>query len=612
MAKTTYDSSTYDLFMEYDGRDIGIILARDENGVMFVPGFAPNLQQQFKTGTFGYENVPSEIDTPVSWEDWRFGAGFQDDPDGTPSAGPRGYNFSRGVDVSHGNRAYLSPERQNPDAVFVLAPVKYLQTSVGFFAIAATSIYEWNSTVWVERDDASGDSENYTDIIQMDGIIYAARGSGADYKYSADGITWTAFTDSDDNPDFFVVRGVSSAQAVLWMVKANGDILNTTDGQNSGVAWSAADSVGDTSLTLRGLFTLDDDIYTTFSEKMTRYTGTITEEVWGGGVTMNRNTNGQKPFVWNDQKAYVPYGDRLMQFDPNGPFMDPVWPSEFHRGSDELNGEITAIAGDGDWLYLAIKNLDGNTYICKFNPYRNNGIGELHTYFFLGANDCNALSVQGAGANAASSTNPTLHLGYGNDSQYVILTRPNTLPEDDGAYRYDTAGGYIVTGWHPWGAFAYPKFLNGGKVTGYALTESETVEQFYEVDQSGVPVSILTATVTGRTIEDITNEVSFSKCRLRLNFTSASNQKTPIVQSALLHATPKPPRKRVWTFVAELGPSVFKPRGGAHKRVSARDTEAFLFGSANRWVKLRDPNTSKEFIVHVLDVQGTVAGASGS
>jgi hypothetical protein len=603
------DIGTYDIFLDYSSNKMGFILGKDEQGnKRWWPGLAPVLAQQINTGAFSYEQIPSEIDVPVPIESWD-SAGIADGGS-TAAQNLRGYHYSQNIDASSGTRLYLSPERQavlEDDATAIAAaPVKFADTTLGLFAIAGAYIYELSQGTgqWVERNDASGDAQNYTDIAEMDGILYACRGSAADYKYSSDGITWTAFTDSDNNFDRFAVRGITSAQAILWGVKSTGEIKNTTNGQNSGVAWSAADAVGHTSETVRGMVEANDDLYIFKNEGIYRYTGSATEDVWLGGKQMQRTSNGKYPFVWYDGSIYVPYGDQLLKFDPtqtDGVSLAFVFPTEHMAESDELNGTITAITGDAKWLYVTVKNSDGNSYIMRGNPYRNNGAGEWHTWVYLGANDCNALLVAGPGT--IHTNNPALMAGYATAASYYILTRQGLRPEDDSNYRFDTTtSAKLVGSWKSVGAQSFPKFLNAGRIVAESTTAGRPLVLKYEVDSNlGVETTLVTATSVGSTTANQTADVSFNRIREIITMATADNTVTPVAVGFVFNTTPNPPRKRVWSFEVVVGDEL-EANGGVRSRYSGRDIEAFLFNSLNQRVTLYD-RRNRSFVVRILDIR---------
>lgn len=609
---TPRELGAYDLFLEYDCQKYGLILHRDsEDQPSWFPGLAPDLQPQFNTGDFGYENVPSNIDIPVSLQNFGKGAGFQDDPDESPNPVVRAYSYSRCVDASEGDRAYLGPLQVNQAGISACDnPIKYWHFSEGgVFLVAGNAIYEYivACDTWTSRQAlADGDG---TDIVEFNGVMYVAQGSAGAYYYSTCGTSWTKSTLSCGNPrpKYWTTR-----DDVLWYVDSEGQVANTTNGINGGVAWSAEDNVGHSSETTRGILELDGDLYIYKCEGIYRYTGTLTEDVWLGGRTYRRPTNGLAPYVWVDGNSYVPYHDRLLRFRHGDAQLDFVFPTKDMRGHPELNGTITAVTGDGRWLYLMLKNAAGNTYLVKGNPYRRDGLGEWHTYSYLEANDSNAMTLLGPTADFEDTNNPHLLFQKGTgasaDTFYITLPRTGLRPEDCTTYKFATCG-KLYASWNGAGTRAFPKFLNEGRVVGGALGSACTIRLDYEIDSSQSEVEILTATVSGHTSANICSTVSYERVRgiIKMARTACSTCKSPILHASVLHSTPNPPRRHSWTFFVDVADRL-ELRGGGQSRYSGRDLEAFLFQAATKRPKLFD-RTGRSFVVRVLDVQ-TVAGGS--
>jgi hypothetical protein len=597
----------YDLFLDYDGETLGIILHRDENGnVSWFPGLAPALQQQFQTGDWGYELTPSEVDIPFSWQDFSGGAGFQDDPNGGPGPGPRRYSYSRGIDASEGTRITLSP-LQVADSGIAAAPVKYIETSLGTYAIAGRFIYELTTApgTWTERNDA-GAGKAWTDIIEYKGSLFAAQANDGSYEYSADGTTWAAYTDEVINAFYFATRG-----DVLWAVLSNNTMRNNASGtaKDGGTAWTAADNVGHSGETVRGLKEIDNSLYVFKEEGIYEYTGTSDEDVWLGGMENRRTTNGFMPFVWFDQKTYVPYGDRLIQFDHLQPRIIPIFPTDAMKGHPEINGQIAAIDGDNRWLYVTIQNHNGDYYVLKGNPYHNNGEGEWHTYLYLGAVASAASIVIGKGAANPSTTNPALVLGLAAAGGHYILPRVGWRAEDDANVAFDTAGGLLFGSNTGFGGLAFSKFLNAGSVTALNLSATETARLSYEVEDNGAQVAVVTGTETGTTRAQVTGDIEFQRIRPVIRLLTGASTTGPVFIAAVLHATPNPPRRHSMTFLMDVADNL-EMRGGGQSSYSARAIEAFMFGAVTKRARLTDGD-GRTFIVKVNTVAGISAGQSG-
>ena len=587
-----------DLTLIVEDEEVPIYVATEEGARLILDGIAPETPNQFRVDPFGYESIDPRVSTPVSFEDWAEGCGFEEGRDKFSRETPlrvRRYNYTRGVDLSWPGRGFKAAIRQAPGGIDA-APTKFFYSpSLGVFALATTSIWEWNSTTWTERDDASSDAANYTDITELDAVLYAARGTSRDYKYSTNGTSWTAFTDADLNYDYFATRSGESNQGVLWGIQADGLIRNTVDGQNSGTSWTLADAVGHTSETVTGLLEGDDgNLYVFKREGIYRYTGTATEDVWKSKYLSTEN--GKKAYRHSDGRFYVPYGSGMLQFDPlvEGTTLVHVFPGQRRVGNAEITGNVTAIGGDEQWLYIAVKNGAGNTYILKGLP----DLDIWHTFLYLGANDCNALLVVPEGTVHAS--NPVLLMGVGASAQHVVLPRPGYDPLSDDNYEFDTADGVVVGPWLDYGAQTYSKFLNAGRTVMRGATAARTVVLAYDLDDGGSFTTLLTSSSNGQTEETITSDVSFVRIRYQATFTSNAVTDSPIWLGSVLEATPNPPRFRSWQ------PRVLmldEPRQnmGGRSRISASKTKRLLLKAPTVRCQLRD-GAGSTYVVKVLDI----------
>lgn len=601
-----------DFSLNYNNQTKFFRIRRVEGRLRYWPRFAPRLADQVNTGSFSYLQFPAEIEVSIPFERWELGAGV-DNQSGASKTASSGalplpaYSYSQGVDASYEDRLYISPS-SNAMTGPTSAPIKFAELADGVFCIAGTSIWEIaaadSAPVWTERNDASGDAVNYTDIAEMDGINYAGRGDSVDYKYSADGITWTAFTDADRNQKFFAVRGISSAEAVLWGVTETGLVRNTTNGQNGGVAWSANDAVAHTSETVKGVVVANDDIYIFTDRAIYLYTGSATKDLWTGGRALNAAQNGHSPLSWVDGRVYVPYGERLLAFAPTDDQtaaidIEQVFPLA-GLSHPEVNGEITATAASATHIYIAVKNAAGNTYIMKGRP----GTG-WHTWMYLGANDCNAMLVASPGV--VHPTNPVLLFGYGASARFAVLPRAHLLPDQDSQYRFDTAGGTLYGSYVDTGALAFAKLLNRGSLETESTTAARTVALAYRVD-NGSATTLLTATDDGRNDANVSTEVSFRRVRAEITLSTNNVEASPIVLGALFGVTQTPPNKRMWQIETDIRDQISMP-DGTQSPDSLKELRKFLFNARHARATFQDfRENGDDFTVIVLDVVPPVDG----
>ena len=603
MPKPTRDASSYDIYLEHSAsgsaEKVGYMLAPDESGGLGIrAATAPLLAQQFQLGGFGYDQVPADIYVPIPFDSFEGGAGYAEDS----GQGKNRYNYSRGVDLSGHDKAYLSPVNTAHTGVSA-APVKFLDGTDGFFVIAGSAVFEHDgvgTTAWTSRHSLAGAG---TDIIEKDGTVFVACGDAATYAYSADGVTFTNSTLADPYAHRFAVRGQSSGTAVLFKITSTGALKTNTSGINGGAAWSAATQLGHTSEGMGAFLEADDSLFAFKKEGIYSFNGTITEDVWTGGKQLRRAQNGLSALRYINGKMYTTYGDKILEVDPLSLDMRWIFPADEMSGNSEINGQITAFTDDGTWIYFALKNSAGNSYIMKLRP------GDepiVHTYIYLGASDCNAMIIVGPGV--VHATNPCLVIGAGSAVNHYVLPRSGLRPEDDSNMRFPLIG-TVYGSWMDAAAPAFRKFLNSGQVLGANLAAGRYIKLQYEVDDSGTQTTLVTATGSGATSANISSTVEFSRIRYASEFSTTVIIGTYIVTPVLLaqsfNVTLNPPRRRTWTFDVLVGDRL-PLRGGGVSRFSGRQLEDHLFDSLTQRVTFYD-RRGRSHTVRVLDIQANTA-----
>ena len=193
-------------------------LIETEEGVMWQRGLAPDVAPQQRTTAFSYEHRLPSIDLPASFESFIYGAGFEDAPD-TGELGFKGYNYTQGVDLSWGKRGYLGPQLQTGGTT-TQAPVKFVMSSLGLFAMTTRYIFENVAGTWTQRFDA-GAVGRINDLIEFSDelrvyLLVALRGQA--YYYSVDGITFIAAESAAAAPAYRVSQDATTAGATSLTV----------------------------------------------------------------------------------------------------------------------------------------------------------------------------------------------------------------------------------------------------------------------------------------------------------------------------------------------------------------------------------------------------------
>ena len=599
----TRDRSGYDVYLEYDGVKVGFRLADiPDLGLSWSRGLQPMLAEEQRTsGTFDYQQVPAEVDVPLGFDNWSGGCGTIELASLTSTS--VGYNYSQYIDASYGDRLYLSPafnqlyKTKTSSTTIDAAPAFMAENSLGTYVCAGRYLYKYDTAddEFDEVDDLGSGITFTGPVREFNGKLYAPAGDDDDYQVSSDGTTWAASAATDNNAVFFTARGRTSTTPQFWKIDSSGNLKSATAPDGSGSTWSAAVPVGHTSETVTGLLTADDKVWVFKKEGIWWYDGTNVNDFWTGGRQMLRDSNGKNPLLWVDGFIYVPYGDRLMRIDPQNETFIMVYPTDDMLGNTELNGAITAITGDADWIYLAQKNAAGNTYLIKINPYKG-----VHTWNYQASNDCNALLVTGAGAIADS--NPSVLAGYASTIGSYINPRAGMRPPDDENYVYTTNTGVIIGPKLNVGAKLFKKFLSAGRVLGSSLTAAATAVLRYEIDEA-TPETIITADDDGESFAVFTNEVEFNQIRYNMQMTTGSEGTSPIVNSVVLNTILNPPRRKSWNFSVSVSDGVILS-GGGRASMNGGYLESFLFGGVQKRVTLYDRRNGKTFVGRIINVQG--------
>lgn len=604
----------YDFSLTVGDTTRGFMVAKDENNrkiwrVGLAPALAP--QQRLSASNL-YAGAPPEINSIFAAERWGDGAGYRDSVIQEDCLCTR-YPYSRGVDLSYTLRGYLSPKRlarrQDSGVALSAAPGYIESTTLGVLMYAGAYIYRWDSTtdVWIEVDDASGDGEDYRGkITEKDGTVYIARGAGAAYKYSTNGTTWTASnrTTNDALADDFTTRGDDGTNLNTIVRLRSGRVSVSTDGINSGTAWSSEDTIGSTSETSKFIIAVDDALYIYKKEGIYRYDFVNVDDLW---ITEYLQDDNADYLYWgSDGLLYANYGDRILQFDPQQNLFKYVFPL-IDMDDTEIKGSITGLTGDDFNMYLSVQNAKGNTYIIKGNP------GEAwHTIAYPVTDNTvdtteDTATMRVLGPGTIHAENPVLVTGYGaTDTVHYILPRANLRPEDDPNCLFEDvpglSGAFVVGPWVDFGAAAYTKFLNRGTLLGENLSASRTLVLGYQLPGAAA-VSIITADYDGFTSAEVSSAIELNRVRYKLTMTTGDSGSTPILIGLTLQSTLNSPRFRVWNIVVALAPEIEINDNVRDFWQDSDELEDFLFTAVTQRVTLTD-RRDRQYLVKLNEFDG--------
>jgi len=583
------DFGKYDLFIEHSGVEYPYVIAEDQQSgfLLYQPTLVPETSAQQHTGNFSYDALPVELTNPVYFDLWALGAGFVDAPANTVTFD--GYGYSRGVDASWGNRLYLSPKKTPLGTLGAAVTGTYFSPSFGFYAIAGRYLYQLQAGAFVQVHDA-GAGKTLTDIVEygnsVDTYLFLATGDSENIRYSTDGTTFTS-TVAGVTGSFFSVRGQTTVEPVLWLIKVNGRIANSIE-PTTAIEWSFDDQIGLTSEIVTGLVVADTLLYILKEEGVYTFNGVDVGHLLSLRQ-IAQTGNGGKHYVDVNGFVFTNYGNRLLRHDPVG-LKTGVAFTSYHP---ELNGQIQGISGNTLHTFFALKNAAGGAYLMK------GGGDAWHSIAYLGAANVGAIEVLPPGV--IHATNPVVLVGVGADVSYYVLPREGHFPDNDGNCTFELTGDIygsridagVATMW---------KEMNGLRVVVQNVDITRTVTVAISCDEAAEEELAVVVT-DGLAETRLPSSLSFTQFFYHVILSTEVESESPRVFSMMFDNTPFPPRRRAWAIVLAVEDSHLARGGGDGDYYGYRRLERHLFAAANQQVRFTDI-TGSEYLAKVLSVTG--------
>lgn len=200
-------------------------------------------------------------------------------------------------------------------------------------------------------------------------------------------------------------------------------------------------------------------------------------------------------------------------------------------------GLVTAIQGSARWLYYAIENVAGETWV----NVHDSRSGVHHTLFDLGLNACDALAIS-----SLIGTEQRLYFGYGNALGLCILPKDGDAAVDYSGSRF-SAEGYLDL---PDIDFDLPDEikvpLHLDVVTEGVAAGSQMIEVQVSYDGGGYS-SLGYVTMSPKT--KLTFEpLTMRRIGLRLIFTTTNSRYSPQLRGLVVRANVNPEVYRIWSF----------------------------------------------------------------
>ena len=419
------------------------------------------------------------------------------------------------------------------------------------------------TTVWTAATDTVA---GVTHMAEFKGIMYAAVGTSTKYWYSSNGTAWTQ-TDLTDGyaARFLVAPNPDGTAENLWKFKQPNELSRTTDGRtlSPGIQWESPTYVGDTSHNITNIFLQNNKLMVGREDNLYNVDSNGGTHPFRDDLKVNQSANNYKyvaewqTSVYHSEARGMGEITAYSTYDVMGPL----------TGIDDIGkiGDIVGIAGDKDWLYVAVDE-GTNTIIYKGREILNNQ-GKLQwqwcPWVFLGENACATIAVA-----QHSTTDFRLWFGYGTTTAYVILS---DNPLGDSAVRYPTSGFLRMCydyGTDPnWDNLWQSAVVESHRVDSGAITaaaDGESVAVKYRDDTDTTATAIIAAYTTSGVVETnfaaggvagtpITNK----RVQFEIHLASDTNTATPVVTFFQAKGVEKPTTVRIHeaTYAIDDSPS---------------------------------------------------------
>lgn len=237
---------------------------------------------------------------------------------------------------------------------------------------------------------------------------------------------------------------------------------------------------------------------------------------------------------------YAPASDTTGEARDITPWADPT------RRPYAIKGLPTAAAGTHRWLYYAVTNMDGATWVLK----RDAMTGSTTPYLSLGKRACRALVVT-----HQLGLNPCLMYGYGEHVAYSVVPLYGEWPLDDPNVDYRVGTATLSLPAFDLNLPDEDKILLSVRIIADNL---DPVARYFEVEYAvdgGPWLALGLANLSPRSEIDFDREIDIMKakrCALRLIAHNLDGATTMVLLGVVLHWSLNAKPYRRWTFQASL------------------------------------------------------------
>ena len=466
---------------------------------------------------------------------------------------PNVYFEGQSIDTTQDGRVFLGPlintvgeigDSGNLDSAVV--GFIWFEAVNKWLCFTANKIYLY-STGWTLASTAVA---GVTHMAEFKGVVYAALGTSNLYYTSTDGDTWTVTDLTDGYAERFLVTPNPDGTAEnLWKFKQPNELSRTTNGVAGGTQWESPTFVGDTSYNITNIFLQNNKLMVGREDNLYHVDSNGGVHPFRDDLKVNQSANNYKyvaewqTSVYHSEARGMGEITAYNSYDVMGPLF----------GIDDIGkvGDIVGIAGDKDWLYVAVDE-GTNTIIYKGREILNTQ-GKLQwqwcPWVFLGTNACATIAVA-----QHSATDFRLWFGYGTTTAYVILSDD---PTADSAARFATSG--FLRMCYDYGTDAnWDKLWQSAVMEVVGGNDGETVQIKYRKDVLTSALECIAAATTSGIFEsNFSVELASNKIQFELHLASNTSTATPEVRYFQAKGVEKPTTVRIHeaTYAIDDSPS---------------------------------------------------------
>ena len=290
----------------------------------------------------------------------------------------------------------------------------------------------------------------------------------------------------------------------------------------------------------------------------TTATGTQTVE---RVVTFNptNSNNGLGGSIWHVDKAlYIPIGNGLRQLQNSG--LRPMGPELHGANSSDVRGEITAVAGDSYYLYAAVQNSSGKTYLMSWGVYdpRDDGSTTFLPVWHVIA-DLGSVTIRTMLATSEDTgANPRLLMGSNADVKYITVSnespnwRLDTGCQVASSSTLDFSNLTLVFEAELKALLSFSAVVEGWSISSGAavnLSSAGDVAVAYRMSPQDDFTTLSTWSADADSVrQDFSSNLSGRAVDIRITLSADAATATPILRTGALHYAVRTKFKRRFSF----------------------------------------------------------------